>query len=163
MTRCMSARAGDGRRQQRKRSVLWPGAPMPSLSPRLTTIGKVRCTLVAFRKSSTRPVLVSRGHGRAPVIGTRTLARPELAEFEEERKAAWLRAACPPARTRKHMRNEREKDRCRMPGRRVKVKLRPRAAALDPPDRRGGRRGGVMKDRSDEETRRVARASVRPG
>lgn len=27
-----------------------------------------------------------------------------------------------------------------------RVKLRPRAAALDPPDRRGGRRKGVTKD-----------------
>ena len=27
-----------------------------------------------------------------------------------------------------------------------RVKLRPRAAALDPPDRRGGRRKGVKKD-----------------
>ncbi len=36
--------------------------------------------------------------------------------------------------------------RCRTPGRRVKGKLRPRSAALDPPDRRCGRRGGVMKD-----------------
>src|SRR6476659_8098289 len=105
MTRSTSVREADGHQQQRKQSMLWPGAPMPSLSPRLTTIGKVRCTLVAFRKSSTKPALVSRGHGRAPTIGTRTLARPELAEFEEERKAAWLRAACPPARTRKHMRN----------------------------------------------------------
>src|SRR4029077_17767247 len=84
MTRCMSARAGDGRRQQRTRSVLWPGAPLTSLSPRLTTTDKARCTPVAYRKLSTKPALVSRGRGRAPTIGTRTLAPPELAELEEE-------------------------------------------------------------------------------
>ena len=36
--------------------------------------------------------------------------------------------------------------RCRMPGLHLKGELRPHSAALDPPDRRGGRRGGVMKD-----------------
>ena len=37
--------------------------------------------------------------------------------------------------------------RCRMPGLHLgRVKLRPRSAALYLPDRRGGRRGGVMKD-----------------
>src|SRR6476659_8503241 len=126
MTRSTSVREADGHQQQRKQSMLWPGAPMPSLSPRLTTIGKVRFTLVAFRKSSTRPALVSRGHGRAPTIGTRTLAPPELAELEEEKKGktAWSRAACRP-RERENMRKEREKDRCRMPGQRVKGEASP--------------------------------------
>lgn len=41
-------------------------------------------------------------------------------------KAKWSAAACPAGASR--------------------VKLRPRAAALDPPDRRGGCRGGVTKD-----------------
>jgi hypothetical protein len=72
------------------------------------------------------PALVSRGHGRAPTIGTRTLAPPELAELEEEKKGktAWSRAACRP-RERENMRKEREKDRCRMPGQRVKGEASP--------------------------------------
>ena len=47
-------------------------------------------------------------------------------EKYEERKRRKAAAACPAGASR--------------------VKLRPRSAALDPPDRRGGRRGGVTKD-----------------
>ena len=119
----------------------WPGAPMSSLSPRLTTIGKVRCTPVAFRKSSTKPALVSRGRGRAPTIGTRTSAPPELAELR--RKGGEQHGPVPHARPRaireedmRKRKEEKGKNAAACPASASRVKLRPRSAALDPPDRK---------------------------
>ncbi len=50
-------------------------------------------------------------------------------------------------------------ERCRMPGRRVKGGFA-RFAALDPPDRRGGREGGVR--RAEEDGEPEGGAALRP-
>src|ERR1700736_2498415 len=122
MTRSTSAREADGLRRRRTPSARLPDAPTSCWWPRPTTIGRARCMPGAFCPSRRKPDPVSRDRGRAPTIGTKTSARREAANSEQEgRRSRAERGSLPHARPA------------------CQGRLRPRSAALDPPDRRRGR------------------------